>query len=180
MIHPTIKLTISGVSRKTNTCQDVMELLQRQLDESLSRLRKRQLASGMDQRKAESTTQNTGTNTLSQKQLKTSQKFVRFVARTISRLSSTLSSLNIVTKTARPVHCVSVEKQHYLTDVYCITVPTTESFCIEGGIVVHNCADEARYVCMSRPLTNLKPKTTVIHTDVWGRPAQTEQNWKTA
>jgi hypothetical protein len=30
-------------------------------------------------------------------------------------------------------------------DVYCLTVPTTEAFCIEGGIVVHNCADEVRY-----------------------------------
>lgn len=52
--------------------------------------------------------------------------------------------------TARLVRCVSVEKAPK-ADVYCLTVPATGSFAIEGGIIVANCADEARYACMSRP-----------------------------
>jgi hypothetical protein len=30
-------------------------------------------------------------------------------------------------------------------DVYCLEVPTTNCFAIEGGLIVHNCADEVRY-----------------------------------
>jgi hypothetical protein len=32
-------------------------------------------------------------------------------------------------------------------DVYCLTVPDGQRFAIEGGIIVHNCADETRYEC---------------------------------
>ena len=40
--------------------------------------------------------------------------------------------------------------------------------------------DTARYICMSRPW-RARPKTsTVIHTDVWGRPKRHASNWKTA
>lgn len=47
-----------------------------------------------------------------------------------------------------------VTEVHHLnekSDVYCMTVPETEIFEIEGGILTHNCADECRYVCASRP-----------------------------
>ena len=59
---------------------------------------------------------------------------------------------NIATPTVKPRRCVSVEDCPN-EDVYCLTVPTTEMFCIEGGLLVHNCADETRYACMSRPIT---------------------------
>jgi hypothetical protein len=36
-------------------------------------------------------------------------------------------------------------------DVYCLTVPKTATFAIEGGLLVSNCADDWRYACMSRP-----------------------------
>ena len=33
-------------------------------------------------------------------------------------------------------------------DVYCLTVPGLEAFCIEGGLVVHNCM----YACLENPV----------------------------
>lgn len=45
-------------------------------------------------------------------------------------------------------------------DVYCLTVPNTNSFCIEGGLVVHNCGDETRYYVV-RGKRDLKRGRTV-------------------
>jgi hypothetical protein len=129
--------------------------------------------------KVENGTQNTGMSQLAQAWSRTSQKFVRSAEKIISQLKRSLSNLSIATRTAKPVHCVRVEKQHYLTDVYCITVPKTEAFCIESGIVVHNCADSARYACMSRPWRE-KPQTAeVIPIDAWGRRKHVNKSWKT-
>ena len=41
-------------------------------------------------------------------------------------------------------------------------------------------ADQARYVCMSRPMTNQQPSTEVIVLDLWGRKKRTANSWKTA
>lgn len=37
-------------------------------------------------------------------------------------------------------------------DVFNMEVEDTHDFVIQGGVVAHNCADEARYFCMSRPI----------------------------
>lgn len=37
-------------------------------------------------------------------------------------------------------------------DVYNMEVEDTHSFVVNGGIVAHNCYDEARYFCMARPV----------------------------
>ena len=37
-------------------------------------------------------------------------------------------------------------------DVFNMEVEDTHSFVIQGGVISHNCADEARYFCMSRPI----------------------------
>lgn len=37
-------------------------------------------------------------------------------------------------------------------DVYNLEVDETHDFVIQGGIISHNCADEVRYFCMSRPI----------------------------
>jgi hypothetical protein len=42
-------------------------------------------------------------------------------------------------------------------DVYCLTVPATEAFCIEGGLIVHNC-DALRYGCLYRSWVKIEPK----------------------
>lgn len=43
-------------------------------------------------------------------------------------------------------------------DVYCLTVPDTGNFVLANGAVVANCADEARYFCMSRPWARPTPQ----------------------
>lgn len=54
--------------------------------------------------------------------------------------------------------CVKVETMPR-EDAYCITVPDTECFAIENGIIVSNCVDSIRYAAMSRPyVTNLERK----------------------
>lgn len=42
-------------------------------------------------------------------------------------------------------------------DVYNMEVEETHDFVIQGGVISHNCADEWRYMCMSRPIAPLKP-----------------------
>lgn len=37
-------------------------------------------------------------------------------------------------------------------NVYNLEVEGTHSFVIQGGVISHNCADEVRYFCMSRPI----------------------------
>lgn len=37
-------------------------------------------------------------------------------------------------------------------DVYNMEVEDTHNFVIQGGVISHNCADEARYFCMARPI----------------------------
>lgn len=43
-------------------------------------------------------------------------------------------------------------------DVYNMEVSDTHSFLVENGFVVHNCYDETRYACMSRPMTGKPPR----------------------
>lgn len=42
-------------------------------------------------------------------------------------------------------------------DVYNMEVDGTHSFVIQGGVISHNCADETRYMCMSRPIKPIIP-----------------------
>lgn len=51
----------------------------------------------------------------------------------------------------RDVVCLSV-KPVGEADVYCLHVPEVENFAIEGGIIVHNCADVVRYIGMQWPV----------------------------
>ena len=37
-------------------------------------------------------------------------------------------------------------------DVFNMEVEDTHNFVIQGGVIAHNCADEVRYFCMSRPI----------------------------
>lgn len=44
-------------------------------------------------------------------------------------------------------------------DVYNMEVNEVHDFVIQGGVVVHNCADEWRYFCMSRPIKPVPVET---------------------
>lgn len=49
---------------------------------------------------------------------------------------------------------MKVKSVRYLgkADVYNMEVDDTHDFVIQGGVISHNCADETRYMCMSRPI----------------------------
>jgi hypothetical protein len=42
-------------------------------------------------------------------------------------------------------------------DVFNMEVDDTHDFVVQGGVISHNCADETRYFCMSRPVKPLRP-----------------------
>lgn len=46
-------------------------------------------------------------------------------------------------------------------DVFNMEVDDTHDFVIQGGVIAHNCPDEIRYMCMSKPVKPIiteKPK----------------------
>lgn len=43
------------------------------------------------------------------------------------------------------------------SDVFNMEVEDTHDFVIQGGVIAHNCADEIRYMCMSRPIKPIVP-----------------------
>ncbi len=57
------------------------------------------------------------------------------------------------------LRCIAVQTAGH-SDVYCLTVPTTAAFAIEGGVIVHNCMDSMRYLIMSIPKMILRPLPT--------------------
>lgn len=42
-------------------------------------------------------------------------------------------------------------------DVYNMEVEDTHDFVIQGGVIAHNCPDEVRYMCMSKPIKPIIP-----------------------
>lgn len=87
-----------------------------------------------------------------------------WMTRTVHALSAATRSLRTNIQRSKPVRalagllhrggpglvCLSVSDAGR-ADVYCLTVPDTGNFVLANGAVVHNCGDEARYACMSRP-----------------------------
>ena len=47
-------------------------------------------------------------------------------------------------------------------DVYNMEVKDVHDFVIQGGVVVHNCADEWRYLCMMRPVQPMDAQKPVV------------------
>ena len=41
-------------------------------------------------------------------------------------------------------------------DVFNMEVDNTHDFVVQGGVISHNCADETRYMCMSRPVKPIR------------------------
>lgn len=101
------------------------------------------------------------------------QRLVPFAKNAESHIKSVLqklSKVNFAAQTVERVRCVSVERLKEKRDVYCLTVPSTGVFAIQGGILVSNCADDWRYACMSRPFSRpikQRKKTAEIGTIGW-------------
>lgn len=80
-------------------------------------------------------------------------------------LTAAKNSLSTNTAPQKHVHenalvrCSRVQRSSE-TDVYCLTVPETEAFAVENGVIVHNCMDSLRYAIMglhhatTRPVQN--------------------------
>jgi hypothetical protein len=47
-------------------------------------------------------------------------------------------------------------------DVFNMEVEDTHNFVIQGGVIAHNCPDEIRYMCMSRPIQPIIPREQKI------------------
>ncbi len=79
--------------------------------------------------------------------------------------------------------CVSVEPAGR-GDVYCLTVPSTGCFAVEGGLIVSNCADDIRYGCASRPwvqdLPAAKDRGRDDYRSVGPDEEDAEGSWRTA
>lgn len=136
---------------------------------------------GTGQQKAGHGTRNTMTSTCAtSRQQRMYQKLAMFAEMDISQLQPRRAGVNTAIRTAAPAHCVSVEPAGR-ADVYCLTVPATGSFVIEGGLVVHNCADEWRYACMSRPWIRVVPSGDKPKRDRWDKVFDDDgdaDNWR--
>ncbi|HBJ74608.1 MAG TPA: hypothetical protein DDY86_03605 [Syntrophaceae bacterium] len=78
-----------------------------------------------------------------------------------------LQKLAHVLKSAGPkqlgksARVISVENAG-TADVYCLSLPHPHAFIIDGGLISHNCYDEACHICMARPMgitPKYEPKT---------------------
>lgn len=91
------------------------------------------------------------------------RKLRKFVCCVAKRLKPALL-LNTATQIVELKRCVSVERLKEKQKVYCLKVPITKSFILASGLVSHNCADETRYACMSRPLVKKLDKVMPMRT----------------
>ena len=68
-------------------------------------------------------------------------------------------------RTDKAVGVIKVKSVSYhgKADVFNMEVEDTHDFVIQGGVIAHNCADEARYFCMSRPVSARAPKIPDEH-----------------
>jgi hypothetical protein len=102
-----------------------------------------------------------------------SLRFAKNVVPIISLARLVWHRVNFVGRTVGRVRCVNVEEAGR-TDVYCLTVPSTGCFAVEGGIIVRNCADDWRYACSSRPWRRFIPPPDPMK-DAY-RPAGTDMD----
>ena len=89
---------------------------------------------------------------------------VKSVGRNLQLLNHQKS--NIVLRNAISTQCgrnvkVKSVKSYGKSDVFCFNLPYPHAFVIEGGIVSHNCFDEACHVMMHRPVRAEKQVTAV-------------------
>ena len=79
---------------------------------------------------------------------------------TLSDSEQLVQSLVRGKKGGQLVKVLSVESSE-LSDVYCLDAAITHAFCVEGGILVHNCYDEACHMFMARPIAMPEPKLKI-------------------
>lgn len=145
--------TIFGFYRPKNT----WGIIQRKagMASALWKSPAQRLLNGTRATRAENGTSKTTKPTFGPSLLSAPKKIASFAERPIRSTSTWLKAVFIATPTVGKRRCVSVAPSAS-ADVYCLTVPDTGDFCIEGGLIVSNCGDEWRYACMSRPYVKTK------------------------
>ena len=70
----------------------------------------------------------------------------------------TNTSRKLPAQSRAPQHlrCVSVTP-HKISDVYCMEVPATHAFALHNTVIVHNCMDTVRYLCLALKHARTKP-----------------------
>ena len=109
-----------------------------------------------------STTNDTSVPLSSGKSLKSASS----VARSTRQPTAPDPEASFATSTVGKQRCVRVEEAGR-SDVYCLNVPSTAAFCIEGGFLVHNSADELRYAMMHVYKPSL-PKLDAVRNPFFG------------
>jgi len=109
------------------------------------------------------------------------RKLVRFVVLGTRWLGLSRLSLSIAVMCAVKSRCVAVE-QNGKADVICLNVPEGSAFALENGSLVHNCYDDTRYACMSRPwmATVKKPEKKAERWMRFENDSANEESWRTA
>jgi terminase large subunit-like protein len=175
----TLSKTLSALRFKSTWAASMAKRALSAVGTAFTKLAK-QLADGMVLRSANVGTQSTSTLTLGQSWSGGFQHSAKSAARRTWSARPRSSKASIATLIAKPARCVGVEDwgRH---NVYCLNVPGSHLFTIEGGLVVHNCADEWRYACMSRPwVRKAKPEAEKALDDyVKHRPDTGQDNWVT-
>ena len=142
-----------------------------------SKSQKRQRVSGMGARKAGSGTAITLKSLYDKCSREGLKSSVPFAEKNLSAARCSHTEPNTAGLTVGRVRCVSVEEAPK-ADVYCLTVPETSCFLIEGGILVANCADDFRYWAVNHhqlpkhPTSEKYPGLPGHHQEFWERFAE--------
>jgi len=95
---------------------------------------------------------------------KEKKEFAQFVGMNILDSEKLVQNLVLQKLHGQSVKVKNV-KPFGMADVYCLDAAFTHGFAVEGGIIVHNCFDEACHICMARPLSGHEPKKKMSDTD---------------
>jgi hypothetical protein len=149
-IAPIMTLAILSVSRGVNTWED--DTAKRVADADVKQYTRpsQPLQHGMPPRKEGNGIPSISNNTFNRSWRSAFLRSARNAARAIWSVLFAPLKANSAGQPAGRARCVNVEEAGS-GNVFCLTVPTTGCFAIEGGLLVSNCADEWRYACMSRP-----------------------------
>lgn len=60
---------------------------------------------------------------------------------------------------------IAVEENSDCHDVYCLAIPSPHAFILEGGLISHNCYDEACHIVMGRPIRLSDPLPKKSYTE---------------
>ena len=167
-IRRIINFPILNAYLLSSTQESIMMRLEKKSGERILKKLSKPLSFGIKAKKVELGTSYIGRPHLEKNLLRRILKRIaKYVQRNITQPYKIGIEANSAGIIVRPVRCVSVEDWNEQA-VYCLFEPKTNSFTIEGGLIVHNC-DPLRYLCMARPTIIEVPKTPLALEEQWMR-----------